>query len=95
MVWLIVPYALLLAGAPPSLSKRARSVRWTLVALSFALCGLTTPAIFGRAIATSVLSHNAVFFGLECVFAALLIDAWLAGRPRMSETLLSTLPTAQ
>lgn len=87
MVWLIVPYALLLAGAPPSLSRRARTVRWTLVALSFALCGLTTPAIFGRAIATSVLSHNAVFFGLQCAFAALLVDTWLAGPTRASEPL--------
>src|SRR5205814_3361009 len=67
MVWLILPYALLLAGTPDDLSKRACVVRWSLVALSVALCGLTTPAIFGRAIATSVLSHNAVFLGLQCV----------------------------
>jgi hypothetical protein len=78
MVWLIVPYAVLLAGSPESLSTAARRVRWSLVLLSIVLAGLTTPAIMGRAIATSLLAHNTIFLGLQCCAAALLVDAWLA-----------------
>jgi hypothetical protein len=76
MVWMIVPFACVLAGAPDVMSTPWRRVRWALVAASIALVGLTTPAIFGRALATSALSHNMIFFGLQCLSAALLVDVW-------------------
>jgi hypothetical protein len=82
MVWLIVPYALVLSGTPADLSSRARRVRWMLVALSVACIGLTTPALFGRTLATSLLSHNMIFVGLQCLFAALLVDTWSHQRAR-------------
>lgn len=78
MVWLIVPYAVLLAGTPSGMSRGTARIRWILIALSVAFIGLSTPALFGRALATSLLSHNAVFFGLQSVFAALLVDVWSA-----------------
>jgi hypothetical protein len=80
MVWLIVPFALVLAGAPDGLSRRAVRARWTLIALSVAFIGLTTPAIFGRAVSTSLLAHNTIFVGMQCLFAALLVDTWSAQR---------------
>jgi hypothetical protein len=76
MLWLILPYALVLAGAPAAMSTTWRRARWTLIALSVAFIGLTTPAIFGRTLTTSLLSHNMIFVGLQCLFAALLVDAW-------------------
>ncbi len=76
MLWLIVPYALLLAGAPAGMSTSWRRVRWTLIALSIAFIALTTPAIFGRSLSTSLLSHNTIFVGLQCLFAALVVDTW-------------------
>jgi hypothetical protein len=80
MVWLIVPYALVLAGTPDGLARRAVRARWTLIALSVAFIGLTTPAIFGRAVSTSLLAHNTIFVGMQCLFAALLVDTWSAQR---------------
>lgn len=76
MVWLIVAYACVLAGAPAAMSTGWRRARWTLVALSVAFIGLTTPAIFGRTLATSAVSHNMIFLGLQCLSAALLVDVW-------------------
>lgn len=80
MVWLILPLTLLLSGAPGDLSKGAKRARWTLLVLGFALIGLTTPTLLGRVAATSFLSFNTVFFGLQCVFAALCIDVFGATR---------------
>jgi hypothetical protein len=76
MVWMIVPFACALAGAPAAMSTRWRRVRWTLIVLSVAFVGLTTPAIFGRTLAASALSHNMIFLGLQCLFAALIVDVW-------------------
>lgn len=76
MVWMIVPYACVLAGAPEMMSTGWRRLRWTLLALSIAFVGLTTPTIFGRSIATSLLSHNTIFVGLQCLFACLCVDVW-------------------
>lgn len=80
MVWLILPYTVLLSGAPAGLSRAAAWARWSLVALSVLLAGATAPAILGRTLATWQLAHNAVFLGLACVFAALLFDVWCASR---------------
>lgn len=76
MTWLVVPVTLLVAGSPPGLGRTARTARWALVGLAFVLIALTTPALFGRHLAQTFLSHNAIFFGLACLFAALLVDAW-------------------
>ncbi len=84
MVWLLVPYTLLFAGVPAGLGVWMRRVRWTFVALSIVLIGLTPPALLGRFLATWVLQHNAVFFGLVCVTCALSIDVWNARRPDLS-----------
>lgn len=80
MVWLLLPYALLFAGAPHGLGVLARRLRWTFVALSIACIALTPPAMLGRFLATWVLRNNAVFFGLACVTIALSIDVWCARR---------------
>jgi alpha-1,2-mannosyltransferase len=84
MVWLIVPYAVLLSGTPDAMSTTARRVRWALVLLSVAFVGLTTPAIMGRAIATSLLAHNTIFVGLQLCAAALLVDVWCRRGPAPS-----------
>ena len=80
MVWLIVPFALVLSGAPAGMSRGWVRARWTLIAAAVAFIGLTTPAILGRTIATSFLAHNTIFVGMQCLFAALLVDAWSARR---------------
>ncbi len=85
MLWMIVPYALVLAGSPEAMSTPWRRVRWTLIALSVAFIGLTTPTIFGRALTTTLLSRNMIFFGLQCLFAALLVDTW-RGQSLRSQT---------
>ena len=76
MVWLILPYAVLLAGAPAGLAPLARRARWTLLAFSVLAIGATTPALLGRWLATQALAHDSVFFGLAGVTAALLVDVW-------------------
>ena len=76
MVWLILPYAVLFAGAPADLAPLARRTRWTALALSVLVIGGTTPALLGRLLATQALAHDSVFFGLVCVTAALLVDVW-------------------
>jgi hypothetical protein len=76
MVWLIVPYALLLSGSPPHLGGTARTIRIALIALSIACIGLSTPAIVGDLIANSFLAHKVLFLGLLSVFAALLVEVW-------------------
>jgi hypothetical protein len=81
LVWLLVPYALLFAGAPAGLGVGMRRLRWTFVALSIVLIGLTPPTLLGRFLATWVLQHNAVFFGLVSLTCALSIDVWNARRP--------------
>jgi hypothetical protein len=58
-------------------------VRWTLIVLSAAFIGLTTPALFGQLAARTYIGHNAIFFGAACVFVALNVDVWCA-RPRAS-----------
>jgi hypothetical protein len=76
MVWMLVPYALLFAGAPRELGPFARRARWTLVALSVFFVAFTAPAILGRATATLALSHSFVGFGVICAACALAIDVW-------------------
>jgi alpha-1,2-mannosyltransferase len=80
MVWLILPFTLLLAGAPTDLATGARRARWISIGLGFALIALTTPTLLGRVAATSFLSFNTVFFGLQCLLAALCIDVFGARR---------------
>ncbi|MSR62171.1 MAG: DUF2029 domain-containing protein [Planctomycetes bacterium] len=75
MVWLVLPYAVLLGCAPP-LVPVLRRARWGLVGLSVLAIGATTPTLLGRELATWALSYDAVFFGLACVGAALLADVW-------------------
>jgi len=76
MVWLLLPYALLLSGAPAGLTSQWRRVRWGACALSVLAIGATTPALLGRSLATRALSLDAVFLGLVCVTVALLVDLW-------------------
>jgi hypothetical protein len=80
-VWLLVPYAALLAGAPAELPRAWRRARWTLVALSALLVGATTPFLLGRLLATGALTRNSVGLGALLVFLALCADVW-AGRAR-------------
>jgi hypothetical protein len=49
-----------------------------LIAVGFALIALTTPALAGRALSAGSMSHNALLFGAEALFAALVIDRWSA-----------------
>jgi len=75
MVWLLLPYAVLLSCAP-RLAPALRRARWGLVGVSVLAIGATTPALLGRRLASFSLSHDAVFVGLACVAAALLLDVW-------------------
>lgn len=76
MVWMLVPYALLLAGPPRELGRAARRARWTLVVASALLVGATAPAMLGRAFATTALSFSFVGLGVVCATAAMAIDVW-------------------
>lgn len=76
MVWLLLPYTVLLAQDESTLSSGVRSCRRALIALSVLLIGATTPALLGRTLATWQLAHNAIFFGLQCVLAALLVSVF-------------------
>jgi hypothetical protein len=78
MVWVVLPYTLLLSGAPPDLRPWARRARWTLVVLSVLLVGVTTPALLGRALATAVLARSYVGFGVLLAALALALDGWCA-----------------
>jgi hypothetical protein len=80
MVWMLVPYALLLGGVPVGLSRAARRARWSAVALSVLFAGASTPALLGRALATGALSRNAVGIGVLFGAIALAIDVWCARR---------------
>jgi hypothetical protein len=80
MVWLLVPYTLLLAGAPRELGVVARRTRWGFVVASALLVGATAPAMFGRAFATTALSFSFVGLGVVCATAALAIDVWAGAR---------------
>lgn len=88
-VWLLVPYTLLFAGTPVGVGSGMRRLRWTFIALSIALIGLTPPALLGRYLATWVLQHNSIFFGLVCVTCALSIDVWSA---KSTELKAATVP---
>ncbi len=76
MVWMLVPYALLLAGAPRELGPVARRVRWSFLIASTLLVGATAPAMLGRAFATTALSFSFVGLGVVCATVALAIDVW-------------------
>ncbi len=76
MVWMLVPYALLFAGAPRELGPVARRARWGFVAASALLVAATAPAMFGRAFATTALSFSFVGLGVVCATVALAIDVW-------------------
>jgi hypothetical protein len=78
MLWLMLAYAALFSGWRAPLARPARIARNTLTVLSIAFIAFTTPAIAGSVAAQGLLSHNAIFFGAEALFAALLIDRWSA-----------------
>lgn len=84
MVWMLVPYALLLAGAPRELGRVARRARWSFVVASALLVGATAPAMLGRAFATTALSFSFVGLGVVCATAAMAVDVWArhASAPR-------------
>jgi len=84
MVWMLVPYALLFAGAPHDLGAFARRARWTLVLASALLVAATAPFLLGRAFATTALSFSFVGLGVVCATLALAIDVWArpASAPR-------------
>jgi hypothetical protein len=83
MVWLLVPYAVLLSGAPSGLGPIFRRARWFLVTASVLAIGGTTPALLGRELATAALARGAVLFGLLLAMAALLVDVWGARAPAL------------
>jgi glycosyl transferase family 87 len=76
MLWLMLAYAACLGGALRELGPAARVASWALVGTSLGLIAGTTPLLVGRSMATGLLSHNAIFFGLECLFGALLLARW-------------------
>lgn len=80
MVWLLLPYGLLL-GLPSALSGAARRVREVLSWTSLLLVAATSPALLGDELATRLLSGNVVFLGLQCAWFALLVELW--GRTRV------------
>jgi len=71
LLWLLLPYSVLLAPDERALAPGARRARRVLLGLSITLIGLTTPALLGRAAATRALAVGLPFLGLEAVFAAL------------------------
>ncbi|MCY2961588.1 MAG: glycosyltransferase family 87 protein [Planctomycetota bacterium] len=94
MVWMLVPYALLLVGPPHELGRAARSARWILVAASALLIGATTPTLLGRAFATTALSFSFVGIGVVCATVALAIDVWAGDAKTPSSTGASARSTA-
>jgi hypothetical protein len=82
LVWLILPYTVLLADRGERLSRAGLRLRWACVALSVALIGGTAPALLGRALATWQLAHNSIFLGLQLLLLALLVDVWCARASR-------------
>ena len=58
MLWVLPGLVALLAG----LRDRPGKVSTVLLALSLVLIGGTTPVLIGRAAASTLLSHNAIFF---------------------------------
>lgn len=80
MCWLILPYTVLLCGAPPGAPAWMRNVRVALIALSVLLAGASTPALVGRDVTARLLMHNSVFLGLQCAAAALALDVLAARR---------------
>jgi hypothetical protein len=83
MVWLLWPYAALLA-VPTRLAGPSRGMRHALAGLSILLVAGTAPALLGDAAATRLVSANVVFLGLECALGALLVELWVASdRPKL------------
>jgi len=80
MVWLLIPYALLFAGAPRELGAIARRARSGFVVASALLVAATAPAMLGRAFATTALSFSFVGLGVVCATIALAIDVWAGAR---------------
>ena len=76
MVWMLLPYALLLAGAPRELGRIARRVRSGFVVASALFVAATAPAMLGRAFATTALSFSFVGLGVVMATIALAIDVW-------------------
>jgi len=78
LLWLMLPYAVLLAGPAAPLAPFARRARSVFLGLSVLLVGATSPALLGRWLATWSAAHHLIFLGMQCVLAALLVDAWCA-----------------
>jgi len=76
LIWLLLPYTVLLARGPARLAPFASRLRWTCITASVIVIGATTPAILGRSMATWELGHNAIFFGVQLVLAALFVEVW-------------------
>jgi len=76
LLWLLLPYTILLADGGRRLARAALRLRWALIVLSLLGIGLTAPAILGRAMATWQLAHNAIFFGMQFLLLAQLVDVW-------------------
>jgi hypothetical protein len=73
MLWLLLPFALLL-GIPSRLSTGFRRVRHALLGASILLIAGTSPTLLGDALATRLVSGNVVFLALECCLGALLLE---------------------
>lgn len=76
MIWLLPGYAVLLLEASTEAPPVWRILRRVLLASSLLLIAGTAPFLVGRLTATVVLSHNAIFYGLEATWLALVGDLW-------------------
>lgn len=81
MVWLLLPYVVLL-GLPTALRGWRRVLRDGLLYSSMALVGGTSPALLGDRLATRLISGNVIFIALECALWALLLELWAS--PKMA-----------
>ncbi len=88
MVWMLLPFTLLLAGSPIVLSSCARRTRSTLAALSALCIAATAPFLLGRAFASTALSYNFVGIGVLLAWCALAVDVW--ARPAAGSNRIST-----